>query len=180
MESSVLKRPRPVRRRLRRVVQQSRDAEYARRCAGVLTLYATGNKVSETARRCHARRETVRLWRTLYETAGEVGLEPRNRGREDSKATASVLGQLDALVRTEPTDLGYLGTPWSSELLALELSRQGGVNVHATTIRRWLARLYIVWRRARPTLRIGDPRKAQRRRAIRRALRRASATEEVF
>ena len=61
MESSVLKRPRPVRRRLRRVVQQSRDAEYARRCAGVLTLYATGNK---------------------------VGLEPRNRGREDSKATA--------------------------------------------------------------------------------------------
>ena len=123
MESSVLKMPRPVRRRLRRVVQQSRDAEYARRCAGVLTLYATGNK---------------------------VGLEPRNRGREDSKATASVLGQLDALVRTEPTDLGYLRTPWSSELLALELSRQGGVNVHATTIRRWLARLYIVWRRAPP------------------------------
>ena len=175
MESSVLKMPRPVRRRLRRVVQQSRDAEYARRCAGVLTLYATGNKVSETARR-----ETVRLWRTLYETAGEVGLEPRNRGREDSKATASVLGQLDALVRTEPTDLGYLGTPWSSELLALELSRQGGVNVHATTIRRWLARLYIVWRRARPTLRIVDPRKAQRLRAIRPALRRASATEEVL
>ena len=153
MESSVLKRPRPVRRRLRRVVQQSRDAEYARRCAGVLTLYATGNK---------------------------VGLEPRNRGREDSKATASVLGQLDALVRTEPTDMGYLRTGWSSELLALELSRQGCVNVHATTIRRWLARLYIVWRRARPTLRIVDPRKAQRRRAIRRALRRASATEEVF
>ena len=175
MESSVLKRPRPVRRRLRRVVQQSRDAEYARRCAGVLTLYATGNDVSETARR-----ETVRLWRTWYETAGEVGLEPRNRGREDSKATASVLGQLDDLVRTEPTDLGYLRTPWSSELLALELSRQGGVNVHATTIQRWLARLYIVWRRARPTLRIVDPRKAQRRRAIRRALRRASATEEVF
>ena len=104
MESSVLKRPRPVRRRLRRVVQQSRDAEYARRCAGVLTLYATGNNVSETARRCHARRETVRIWRTLYETEGEAGLEPRNRGREDSKATASVLGQLDALVRTEPTD----------------------------------------------------------------------------
>ena len=153
MESSVLKMPWPVRRRLRRVVQQSRDAEYARRCAGVLTLYATGNK---------------------------VGLEPRNRGREDSKATASVLGQLDALVRTEPTDMGYLRTGWSSELLALELSRQGGVNVHATTIQRWLARLYIVWRRARPTLRIVDPRKAQRLRAIRRALRRASATEEVF
>ena len=95
-------------------------------------------------------------------------------------AAASVLGQLDDLVRTEPTDLGYLRTPWSSELLALELSRQGCVNVHATTIRRWLARLYIVWRRARPTLRIVDPRKAQRRRAIRRALRRASATEEVF
>ena len=38
--------------------------------------------------------------------------------------------------------MGYLRTGWSSELLTLELSRQGGVNVHATTIQRWLARLY--------------------------------------
>lgn len=108
------------------MVQKSRDSEYVRRCAGVLTLYETGNNVSETARRCHAGRAAVRTWRRLYETAGEAGLQPRVRGREDWKATASILQQLDDLVGTEPVDLGYLRSRWSSESLALELRRQGG------------------------------------------------------
>lgn len=179
MEQSVLEMKRAVRRRLRRAVQKSRDSAYVRRCAGVLTLYETGNNVSETARRCHAGRATVRVWRKLYETAGEAGLVPRDRGREAWKATALILQQLDELVRTDPTGLGYLRSRWSSELLALEL-KQRGIAVQATTIRRWLVRLSIVWRRARPTLHLADPRKVQRMRAIKRALRRASATDEVF
>ena len=180
MEHSVVEMKRAVRRRLRRAVQKSRDAAYVRRCAGVLRLFETKNNVSETARRCHARRATVGEWRRLYETAGEVGLEPQSRGREDYKATDLILAQLNELVRQDPTDLGYLRSRWSSELLALELSRQGWVAVHATTIRRWLVRLCIVWRRARPTLHIADPRKARRMRAIRAALRHASARDEVF
>jgi len=180
MRHSVLEMKRWVRRRLRRVVHRSRDADYVRRCAGMLTLFETGNNVSETARRCHARRATVRQWRQLYETEGEAGLMPRSRGREDYRATDIILAQLNELVRRDPTDLGYLRSRWSSELLALELSRQGWAEVHATTVRRWLARLCIVWRRARPTLHIADPRKARRMRAIRRALRRASVTDEVF
>ena len=146
----------------------------------MLTLFETGNNLSETARRCHARRATVREWRRLYETEGEAGLTLQSRGREDWKATAIILGQLDELVRQDPTDLGYLRSRWSSELLALELNRQGWAAVHATTVRRWLVRLCIVWRRARPTLPIADPRKARRRRAIKRALQRASVEDEVF
>ena len=180
MGHSVVEMKRAIRRRLRRAVHQSRDAEYVRRCAGVLTLFETGNNVSETARRRHARRATVREWRRLYETGGEEGLTPESRGREDYKATDLILDQLDELVRQDPTDLGYLRSRWSSELLALELSRSGWATVHATTVRRWLVRLCIVWRRARPTLHIADPRKAQRMRAIKRALRRASAKDEVF
>ena len=38
----------------------------------------------------------------------------------------------------------------------------------------------IVWRRARPTLHIADARKQEKMRAIRWALRRACAREEVF
>lgn len=180
MEDSVVEMKRWVRRRLRRTVQKSRDAEYVRRCAGILTLFETGNNVSEAARRCHARRATVRAWRRLYETEGEAGLAPQSRGREDWKATAIILGQLAELVRQDPTDLGYLRSRWSSELLALELNRQGWAEVHATTVRRWLVRLCIVWRRARPTLHITDPRKTRRMQAIKRALRRASAQDEVF
>jgi transposase len=172
--------PRPVRRRLKRIVQKSRDHEHARRAQALLVLWETSGNVSETARRCQAARSAVTHWRGLYEADGEAGLTPRPRGRSDWKASAPVLIEVDALVRSDPTRLGYLRSRWSSELLALELKRRLGVVVHATTIRRWLVRLRIAWRRARPTLHIADPRKAARMRAITHALNRASAQDEVF
>jgi transposase len=169
-----------VRRRLQRVVRRSRDVDYVRRAQAMLRLRALQGNVSATARLCGASRRVVREWRTLYETHGERGLEPKPRGREDWKATETLLQQLAELVNTDPTGLGYLRSRWSSELLALELRRRGEVQVHATTIRRWLARLSIVWRRARPTLHIADPHKQRKMRAIREALRQASVKDEVF
>ena len=55
MRHSELEMKRWVRPRLRRVVHRSRDADYVRRCVGMLTLFETGNNVSEPARRCHVR-----------------------------------------------------------------------------------------------------------------------------
>ncbi len=180
MPYSVLKLGRPVRRRLIRIAQKSKDREYARRAEGILALVATGNHVSEAARRIHAGRGSLGQWRRLFGSGGVEGLQPKPRGREDWKATAALLQQLAELVRTDPTSLGYLRSRWSSELLALELKRREAVQVHATTIRRWLARLEIVWRRARPTLCIADPQKQRKVRAIHRALRGRSAQQEVF
>jgi transposase len=180
MPYSVLKIGRPVRRRLRKVVQSSPDKEYVRRAQAVLTLEQCGGNLSETCRRTHAARSAVQKWRGLFERGGVEGLKPLARGREDWKATAKLLERLAMLVASDPSELGYLRSRWSSELLALEMERRGWVQVHATTIRRWLARRSIVWRRARPTLRIADPHKARKMRAIRQSLRRASAADEVF
>ncbi len=180
MEMSVTKISRPVRRRLTKVVQRAQDRDYARRAMGILKLWETGGNVSETARQLHASRHSVRLWKVRFEVGGEAGLAPLQRGREEWKASPTVLDKLNSLVRSDPTELGYLRSRWSSELLALELARRGVVEVHATTVRRWLSQLCIVWRRARPTLCIKDPRKRERMRAIRRVLRKASAQEEVF
>jgi hypothetical protein len=74
------------------------------------------------------------------------------------------------IVEEDPREFGYLRSRWSSELLALELARRSSVEVHATTVRRWLARLEFGYRRARPTLHRRDPRKAQRMKAIEAAL----------
>ncbi|MEZ5445379.1 MAG: IS630 family transposase [Gammaproteobacteria bacterium] len=180
MAFSVLEMSRPVRRRLQRVVKKSRNVDHVRRAQGLLRLHAVGGNVSAAAQMCGASRRALRQWRALYEAGGERAIAPKPRGREDWKATTALLQQLSALVRTDPTGLGDLRSRWSSELLALELKRRGAVEVHATTIRRWLAGLGIVWRRARPTLHIADARKQQKMRAIRSALRRASALEEVF
>jgi transposase len=66
------------------------------------------------------------------------------------------------LLRQIPRELGYLRSTWTSELLALEVARQSGVAIHASTIRRLLPRLAYGWRRARPALYLRDPRKPER------------------
>ncbi len=180
MPSSVLEMPRPIREGLQRVVKKSREVNHVRRALGLLTLHALGGNLSAASQVYGASRRALRQWRKLYEAGGERAIEPKPRGREDWKATEELLRQLSELVRTDPTGPVYLRSRWSSELLALELKRRGAVQVHATTFRRWRARLSIVWRRARPTLHIADPRKQRKMQAIRQALQRASPREEVF
>lgn len=180
MRHSVVEMGRAVRRRLKRLVQRGCDRDHARRAQALLALWETGGNVSETARRCHASRNSVRLWAARYEASGEAGLVPLSRGRAAWKASGQALGKLAELVGNAPGKYGYVRSRWSSELLSAELARRGVIEVHATTIRRWLSRLDIVYRRARPTLCIPDPRKGARMRAIRRVLSRASADEEVF
>ena len=119
-------------------------------------------------------------WRALFEQYGEDGLKPQTRGRCDWKADEAILAKLESLLESSPADQGYLRSRWSSELLAKVLFEHTGVAVHGSTVRRWLARLSYGYRRARPTLFIRDPRKTQRMRAIRRALKNQSKDNEVL
>jgi len=180
MSESVLTLSRPVRRRLRKVVQKPGDEHYGRRAHAILLLWESGGTVSGVAETLFAARSSVNRWRALYEQFGEDGLRFQPRGRTDYKATEAVLEHLSELVERTPQDYGYLRSRWSSELLALELSRQMKLDVHATTVRRWLARLHYGYRRARPTLHIRDPRKTERMRAINQRLANPTRGTEVF
>lgn len=181
MSHSVLNMPRAVRRRFKRIAQRHPDAAYRRRALALLQLHAHGGVgVSAVAEQLCAARSSVQRWRGQYEEFGEAGIAPQPRGRTDWKATEPVLQALEALARTAPADHGYLRSRWSSELLAEELARQHGPQVHATTVRRWLRRLAWGWRRARPTLMIRDPHKSARLRAIGRALADDTPGTEVF
>lgn len=168
MEHSVLKIPRPVRRRLKRLTQN--PSGHGRRAHAILLLWDSDNCVATVARVLRAARSSVQYWRSLYEDFGERGLLPLRRGRSAWKASDDVLTALVELLQSTPAERGYLRSRWSSELLALELRRITGVEVHATTVRRWLKELNYGYRRARPTLCIRDPRKAERMKAIERAL----------
>ena len=180
MSTSVTDIPRGVRRRLKRVVQRSQDKDYARRALAILALFDTGGNVTETAKRLAAARSSVYRWMGLFEEFGEDGIKPQSRGRTDWKATHSLLEVLRGLVQTLPQAHGYLRSRWSSELLAKQIEKQTGVAVHATTIRRWLARLGFGYRRARPTLHKRDPRKSERMAAIDEALSDTTSGTEVF
>jgi len=104
----------------------------------------------------------------------------RLRRRLDRQHLVLLGVALNLLLAGTPQDHGYLRSRWSSELLAVVLHRQSGVQVHATTVRRWLKRLHYGWRRARPTLYIRDPRKLQRMQAIAAALADPTPGTEVF
>ena len=180
MKHSVIEMTRAVRRRLERVVRNSREKDYARRALAVLHLWETQGNVAEVAHRVRAARSSVYRWLSLYETYGEDGLRPQARGRSDWKATEEVLSMLESIAREDPRERGYLRSRWSSQLLAMELESRSGVEVHATTVRRWLARLRFRYRRARPTTLRRDPRKAERLAAIEAVLAENAPYTEVF
>jgi transposase len=180
MNVSVLTLTRAVRRRLRKVVQKPIDVDHGRRAHAILLLWESGGHVTWVAETLCAARSSVNRWRSLFEEYGEDGLVPQRRGRSDYKATDDVLERLLVLVEETPQSYGYVRSRWSSELLAIELARQLKVRVHATTVRRWLARLSYGWRRARPTLHIRDPRKTERMRAIDQVLATHNRGTEVF
>ena len=180
MLHSVTEMRRGIRRRLRRIVQKSADKDYARRALAILRLYEMQGCVTAVAESICAARSSVQTWRSLYESYGEEGLVPQPRGRPEWKTSEAALTALAQLLDSTPHDHGYLRSRWSSELLALVLHKQIGLEVHATTVRRWLKRLRYGWRRARPTLFIRDPRKLQRLQAIAAALADTTPGTEVF
>lgn len=179
MEASIQGMRRPIRRRLRRVVQKSRDRDHVRRAMALLQL-GSGKTVSETARRVCAARSTVQRWRGLYLEYGEAGLAPSTRGRERWTVTPAVIERLERLVEESPQDYGYLRSRWSSELLAVELGRQLDIEIHASTVRRLLPQLGFTWRRARPVLIHRDPHRNKRLDAVRYALRRRPGVETFY
>ena len=180
MGHSVIEMTRAVRRRVERVVRKSREKDYARRAVAVVHLWETQGDVADVAHRVRGARSSVYRWQSLYETYGEDGLRPQARGRSDWKASDEVLSMLESIMKEDPRELGYLRSRWSSQLLAIELANRSGVEVHATTVRRWLVRLRYRYRRARPTLCRRDPRKAERLGAIEAALAENDPYTEVF
>ena len=179
MLHSIEDMPRPVRRRLKKIVQKSTDKDHARRAQALLHL-AEGHGVAETARRIYAARSSVGRWRNLYEEYGEDGLVPAQRGRVAWTTTEKLAKAMSQLLEKTPQDYGYLRSRWSSELLARVLRETYAIEVHPSTLRRFLHRLGFVWRRARPILNRRDPRKNQRLQAIERALNHRQRGVEVF
>ncbi len=179
MRKSITKLSRPVRRRLKRVVQKSKDRRYARRAHAILLLHE-GYTVSEVSRLLSAARSAVQDWRKRFERLGEVALVPEPSGRKPETVTDEVCRYLLDLIEKSPHEYGYLQARWTSEMLAEQVQQALGIFIHASTVRRVLPKLGVKWKRARPTLQIPDAKKDRKMRAIERALLEASEEKPVF
>lgn len=179
MKYSINEIPRPVRRRLKRIMQKSKDIKYARRAQAILLLHEY-EQVSVVARILHAARSAIYDWRKRFEQFGEAGLVPEEPGRKPYTINEEVGAHLLMLIDNEPSDYGYLPSRWSTEMLAKQVSHDLGIQIHASTVRRLLPKLGVSWNRARPTLCIKDPTKTAKMKAITRALNKASEQTPVF
>ncbi|WP_324034803.1 helix-turn-helix domain-containing protein, partial [Aeromonas caviae] len=104
-----------------------------------------------------AARSTIGRWLRWYRDEGVGALEALPAGRAPILPVAKIVTLLVLLMQFSPQDFGYQRSRWCTELLAIKINRLMGLNMAASTLRRWLPRMGIVWRRPVPTLRIKDP-----------------------
>lgn len=179
MEHSISKMPRPVRRRLKKIAQQSRSAIHSRRATALLLRYEKWS-YSEIGRQLQASRTSIKRWESLYLQFGEAGLVPERGGRPPETVNGLVCSKLLELIEEQPSRYGYARSRWTSEMLAEQIREQLKQFIHASTVRRLLPKLGVNWRRARPTLLIQDPQKSCKMKKIKHTLENCSSQEPVF
>ena len=134
----------------------SRDKGHARRLMAILLLHE-GRTITDVHHLTGAARSTIGRWLRWYRDEGIDALEALPAGRAPVLPIAKIVTLLVLLMQFSPQDFGYQRSRWCTELLAIKINRLTGLNVAASTLRRWLPRMGIVWRRPVPTLRIKDP-----------------------
>ena len=150
MTDSIHEIKRPIRRRLKRTLQKSRDARLCRPANAILLLHQAYTK-AEVVRLLSASRTRVRSWAKRFIHYGEAGLLSESPGRAPTTVSDTLCHHLLHLIQQAPGDYGFQRTPWTSEMLAQQLQTDFTPLIHASSIRRLL-----------PTLCINDPHKARK------------------
>ena len=171
--------PRPQRRRIHKIIHATRDKGHARRLMAILLLHE-GRTITDVHHLTGAARSTIGRWLRWYRDEGIDALEALPAGRAPVLPIAKIVTLLVLLMQFSPQDFGYQRSRWCTELLAIKINRLTGLNVAASTLRRWLPRMGIVWRRPVPTLRIKDPAYQEKMANIDAALARCDADNPVF
>jgi putative transposase len=95
---------------------------------------------------------TVDRWLKRFQTEGVAGLTGRKRGRPFRHGLGWVAVLVSWVTTKTPGDFGFLRSRWSCALLALLPRDREGVRARRETVRRWLHRGNLVYRRPRPVL----------------------------
>ena len=120
----------------------------------IVLLAAVVSTQKEVARAVRCSVATVGRTRALDRRGGRAALPRRpGSGRTTRRVSAVWEQALAAAVTQSPQACGLSRPTWTAPLLALYLARQTGEHVSERTVRRGLARLNLVCRRPRHTVR---------------------------
>lgn len=164
---------------MKKAIQTTKNKDYARRLIEFMQLHE-GKTIVDVCRISIAARSSVGRWIDWFAQGGMDALHSLPVGRPSTTPVREMCAMLTILVQFSPQDFGYQRSRWSTELLTMQFNDLFQSTVAASTVRRWLPKVGIVWRRAAPTLNIRDPEKDEKLAQISEALDKCGVDYPVF
>jgi putative transposase len=164
------------RKALLALYRQARDPQVRLR-AHILLLLDAGYSRALIAAALFTSASTINRWRQRFLDGGLEAVGGPRRPRASAWSAWWVALVIQWVTLRSPTDFGFVRSRWTCATVALLLREDHGVRVSRETVRRWLRRADLVWRRPRPVVGPEDPRRAQKLRRIRAVLRDLPADE---
>lgn len=127
----------------------------------VLLLCTAGRTPTEIATCLFCSRSSVYRIVTAYQAHARDELFAPALAKV-SWLSPSLRRSLVALLKKVPSAYGWCRTRWSCATLAVQLQLQRGIEVFASTMRRWLHREGWVWKRAQLVARDDDPERVEK------------------
>ena len=118
----------------------------------MIRLLHLGKTPNEVANILMTTATTVYNWHERWRTEGINGLDTRAQTGRPKAGGQEYIEQLDALIQTEPSELGFGFNVWTSERLLDHLEQLTGVRVSEKTLRNRLKEMDYVYRRPKHVL----------------------------
>ena len=125
--------------------------------AHLILLLADGCTWAVIAAFCYCSSRTIARWHGRFQQGRVTALLGLPCGRRPRFLVGWMGVVVGWVTQLTPRAFGFLRSRWCCEVLMLLLWRVHRLDVSRETVRRWLHRADIVWRRPRPVLRRRDP-----------------------
>jgi transposase len=132
-------------------IRRSADSRYYHRLHGVL-LVAQGLNCCQAADLLGDAPRTVAYWVERYEEKGLAGLQEESRSGRPKKLNADQIADLQRVVRSQPSEMGFAGNLWDGKTMAAYLREQHGVELCARQCRRLLGQWKLRSSKPRPLI----------------------------
>jgi len=120
--------------------------------AHILLLLADGHSWAFVCTLLFCSSRTIDRWVKRFDAEGVEGLAGYKPGRPFRFAGSWVATVVEWVTKKAPRDFGFLRSRWCCAAVAFVLLRDYQIEVSRETVRRWMHRGNLVYRRPRPTL----------------------------
>jgi putative transposase len=123
----------------------------------ILLLLSDGHTWATVAAMLFCSSRTIDRWVKRFQAEGVEGVAGHKPGRPFRLATDWVAVVVEWVTTKAPRDFGFLRSRWCCEAVAILMLELHHVEVGRETVRRWLHRGHLVYRRPRPVVGPKDP-----------------------